>query len=594
MAHFCGGFCGRRWSRKKKFSEEGKPKKANKRWSDIFQTSVNSSSDSEEIPETNENERNEMNSKKAEEKSKDDNEPVKKVEKEAKNQAKDKLKKRSSFRKMDKNQKNKSKSDKAEKSVPLSNEPASDAEWQTVQIRLSKRYTKDKTEFVRNEKENNIDETHLNGKDNPAFINTSPVLITNSDARTSQRNNNKNKKNSKDDSPCSQETLPDMNRSPEITKKDPKHDLDSGFVEFDHTEVASSESAIEAPPLAQNLVRFSADLFASEKTLVHTSHSADDSGYNGETGWQSNRISQGNHRNSCHRYIDYVCILEKATELQPANLEMVVVEDYDPPLDWAAKDEVAITKGTTVTAMYSQGGWLFVKRHDDKKGFVPYRSVRILENDKKSNIKYARVNKSCQQNVSKVRFQIGNLEKKEKQVYAANILSHGHTDPLSNELENSYDADVSYSDEENDHSNNEPKRFYYYDDFDLFRDQNVQKREKASMARIISESNICQMEAGARDPVFVQSNLSISLLELQGNFSKDYAGSAVTVICNYKAVNENDISVARNSVVTLLNDEDPDWAWIMREDGEEGFIPKSHFVNLQALNLDPKVPTTYF
>lgn len=39
------------------------------------------------------------------------------------------------------------------------------------------------------------------------------------------------------------------------------------------------------------------------------------------------------------------------------------------------------------------------------------------------------------------------------------------------------------------------------------------------------------------------------------------------------ARDENDVSVERGEFVTVLNREDPDWYWIIRSDGQEGFVP---------------------
>ncbi len=67
----------------------------------------------------------------------------------------------------------------------------------------------------------------------------------------------------------------------------------------------------------------------------------------------------------------------------------------------------------------------------------------------------------------------------------------------------------------------------------------------------------------------------------------------LTVIFDYNAKNENDVSVSSNEVVNLLNDSDPEWLWVRTEYGKEGFIPRTHVVNLRQFNLDPWTKTTY-
>lgn len=45
------------------------------------------------------------------------------------------------------------------------------------------------------------------------------------------------------------------------------------------------------------------------------------------------------------------------------------------------------------------------------------------------------------------------------------------------------------------------------------------------------------------------------------------------MLYTFIARDENDVSVERGEFVTVLNREDPDWYWIVRSDGQEGFVP---------------------
>lgn len=55
-------------------------------------------------------------------------------------------------------------------------------------------------------------------------------------------------------------------------------------------------------------------------------------------------------------------------------------------------------------------------------------------------------------------------------------------------------------------------------------------------------------------------------------FQKDPSGRYI-VLYTFIARDENDVSVERGEFVTVLNREDPEWFWIVRTDGQEGFIP---------------------
>ena len=73
----------------------------------------------------------------------------------------------------------------------------------------------------------------------------------------------------------------------------------------------------------------------------------------------------------------------------------------------------------------------------------------------------------------------------------------------------------------------------------------------------------------------------------------DTRPAAVVVLFDFDAVDEHDVSVCQHDVVTLLCEEDPDWLWVRRHDGAEGFIPRAYASDLNALILDPSVKSTY-
>ncbi|CRL08534.1 CLUMA_CG021235, isoform B [Clunio marinus] len=81
------------------------------------------------------------------------------------------------------------------------------------------------------------------------------------------------------------------------------------------------------------------------------------------------------------------------------------------------------------------------------------------------------------------------------------------------------------------------------------------------------------------DMVGLQNNLKHSQASLNSEpdylpFSKDPSGRYI-VLYTFIARDENDVSVERGEFVTVLNKEDPDWYWIVRTDGQEGFVPSA-------------------
>ncbi|KAK4005075.1 SH3 domain-containing protein Dlish [Daphnia magna] len=65
-------------------------------------------------------------------------------------------------------------------------------------------------------------------------------------------------------------------------------------------------------------------------------------------------------------------------------------------------------------------------------------------------------------------------------------------------------------------------------------------------------------------------------------FFKDPSGRYI-VLYTFIARDENDVSVERGEFVTVLNREDPDWYWVVRSDGQEGFVPSAFVYPAEAI-----------
>ncbi|CAO1369859.1 unnamed protein product [Diamesa serratosioi] len=94
-------------------------------------------------------------------------------------------------------------------------------------------------------------------------------------------------------------------------------------------------------------------------------------------------------------------------------------------------------------------------------------------------------------------------------------------------------------------------------------------------------SDFSEIDNSTAGPVLglvgLQTNLKHSQASLNSEpdflpFSKDPSGRFI-VLYTFIARDENDVSVERGEFVTVLNKEDPEWYWIVRSDGQEGFIP---------------------
>ena len=70
----------------------------------------------------------------------------------------------------------------------------------------------------------------------------------------------------------------------------------------------------------------------------------------------------------------------------------------------------------------------------------------------------------------------------------------------------------------------------------------------------------------------------------------------MTVLFDYEATDNSDISIRQNEIITILEDSAPEWVYARRTDGKAGYVPKAYVVNLHSLHLsfDPRGnKTTY-
>jgi hypothetical protein len=68
-------------------------------------------------------------------------------------------------------------------------------------------------------------------------------------------------------------------------------------------------------------------------------------------------------------------------------------------------------------------------------------------------------------------------------------------------------------------------------------------------------------------------------------FYKDPSGRYMTLY-KFVARDENDVNVDRGELITVLNKDDPDWFWVVRSDGQEGFVPSAFVYPLNPNNSE--------
>lgn len=344
--------------------------------------------------------------------------------------------------------------------------------------------------------------------------------------------------------------------------------------------------------------------------------------------------------------------LENANNIVAANIPMLVIEDYMPAEDWTGKDEVAIQKGMVVNAMYKTYDWVFVQTPEEVSGFIPYQHIEPIGIKKSKEAKdfsqqfpeqappipsrLCRPQRDCDTLRSSTSSQLympsEESYRDSMRSIAGSVIFHRGNSVISNPFSTLSNRDSGLS----------TSRFSYRssgfsnkDSMFSTRDSGFSQREsitsnhggsldshqdsatsllgslpsidsmevelprrllhgKDQFSDITPARNISP-EIVSPDMSFVSissTSMTIDISDSSSFFTK-HDTDRLTVLFDYDAQDENDVTIRSNDMVTLLNDEDPDWLWVRCDDGAEGFIPRTYAINLEALHLDPNVKTTY-
>ncbi|KAK3098207.1 hypothetical protein FSP39_017208 [Pinctada imbricata] len=73
-------------------------------------------------------------------------------------------------------------------------------------------------------------------------------------------------------------------------------------------------------------------------------------------------------------------------------------------------------------------------------------------------------------------------------------------------------------------------------------------------------------------------------------FRKTLHGQYIALY-DFTGLDENDVTVERAELFDVLNIEDPDWSWIRKYDGQEGFVPKSYICPVEPLRIQERIST---
>jgi hypothetical protein len=62
------------------------------------------------------------------------------------------------------------------------------------------------------------------------------------------------------------------------------------------------------------------------------------------------------------------------------------------------------------------------------------------------------------------------------------------------------------------------------------------------------------------------------------------------VLYDFRECGEDEIPVGRGEIVTMLNDDDSDWAWVAKQDDTQGFVPRNFLCAIGQSALSDQMP----
>ena len=311
-----------------------------------------------------------------------------------------------------------------------------------------------------------------------------------------------------------------------------------------HSSGYGSESSC-SPPSGQN----------SPTTSIRSYSSSSGCSSSGSSSSSSSRYPKNTH--------EVAAQLEAASLKNPANIPLFVSRDHSAPADGANRNEVSVHYGMIINALFKSFNWVYVRIPDGKEGFVPMTCVRQI--GKSENNTYTKKSSDNSLNDSYETYSDSSV--------SSFSLSSEESMVLSMKGLARYDPDMSIL-EGMAPRRRSPVYLFPYPELD-------------SLSMSTSTYNEDDDDVGSVCSMMSSVSVASSV------FSRAECAS-LTVLFDYTAMDQDDISVRKHETVTLMNDEDPDWIWVRTVEGREGFIPRTYAADLRALNLDPAVKTTYF
>lgn len=253
--------------------------------------------------------------------------------------------------------------------------------------------------------------------------------------------------------------------------------------------------------------------------------------------------------------------IEKENGLSPDS-KMIVLHDFTPCVD----DELEVKRGNVVNVLYQENDWVYVIGEDQREGFIPHSYCAPYT----PHLGEMTIKKKLPRDLNVSSDTLSNAGTLAGPNGPGGGPGGGNNPETATQLNTTLNSTRSFF---------PPGQLNHGDGSD-----NESYGTKSHMPTNSPQSLNQQQQQSGRH---VQSSSTQSLNSQISQpdihpFFKDPSGRYI-VLYTFIARDENDVSVERGEFVTVLNREDPDWYWVVRSDGQEGFVPSAFVYPAEAI-----------
>lgn len=236
--------------------------------------------------------------------------------------------------------------------------------------------------------------------------------------------------------------------------------------------------------------------------------------------------------------------IEKENGLSPES-KMVVLHDFTPCVD----DELEVKRGQVVHVLYQENDWVYVISEDNKEGFIPYSYCAQFGSQMAGLA--LNVKKKMPRGEASLQSLLDARDGREQREQHDPGIQGGGAGKVNAGLELASDSDS-------------------------FQDSSLK------LAGMSGKGGAGHSQSRSSSLLSESSSSGQPTAEIHP-FFKDSSFGRFVVLYSYHAQDENDLSVERSQCVTVLNKDDPEWFWVLRADGQEGFVPAGFVYPLDAI-----------